>query len=233
MDSKNQISNAITEDLQEILKVVNDEDANSILELKDELVDNWQKKQIFRTEVEMRISVLNDAKHPTQSSKYWQSVREMSAMFDALMGLTFDLRRNEVKRLKIERKIEKAKSNSDELKLKELQIDLDENLYQQASMKQVASDRVRELKLWSKIKSELDDGTIDTKYVGNDQLETYKHYWKNRADALNSSSSPGDMMNALGPVMSLRRLSTDGGGLLSFSDAKKQIEQQSQSQNKK
>ena len=36
----------ITEDLREIVNVLNEEDANTILSLKDELVDNWHKKQI-------------------------------------------------------------------------------------------------------------------------------------------------------------------------------------------
>ena len=92
----------ITDDLKPILEVLKEEDAGAIVELRDELGDNWHKKQIFRTETEMRISVLNDAKHPTNASKYWQSVREMGAMFDALMGLTFDLRRNKLARRKLE-----------------------------------------------------------------------------------------------------------------------------------
>jgi len=112
-----EISKEITEDLKLILEVLDESDSEAILQLKDELSDNWQKKQIFRTEVEMRISVLNDAKHPTEHSKYWQCVREMSAMFDALMGLSFDLRRNEVKRLKLERKLDKIQASGDSLKL--------------------------------------------------------------------------------------------------------------------
>lgn len=228
-----EVSNVITDDLKEIIKVLDEDDANAIVQLREELSDNWKKKQIFRTEVEMRISVLNDAKHPTQSAKYWQSVREMSAMFDALMGLSFDLRRNEVKRLKLERKMEKAKSGEDDLKIKEIQIDLDENLYQRANMKQVASDRIRELKLWSKIKSELDDGTVDTTYVGNDQFETYKHYWNNRVNSLNQNSDVGDVMNALGPMMSINKLASEDGKLLSFAEAKKRIAQSSQQQENK
>ena len=96
---------AITDDLKPILSVLKEEDAKSIVALKEELTDTWTKKQIFRTETEMRISVLNDGKHPTQASKYWQSVREQNAMFEALMGLSFDLRKNDVKRLKLERKM--------------------------------------------------------------------------------------------------------------------------------
>ena len=99
---------AVAEDLKPILEVLGNDDAKAVAVLRDELVDNWKKKQIFRTETEMRISVLNDAKHPTDASKYWQSVREMSAMFDALMGLSFDLRKNDLKQEKLQIKILKA-----------------------------------------------------------------------------------------------------------------------------
>ena len=93
---------AVAEDLKPILEVLGEDDSKAVAILRDELVDNWKKKQIFRTETEMRISVLNDAKHPTDASKYWQSVREMSAMFDALMGLSFDLRKNDLKQEKLQ-----------------------------------------------------------------------------------------------------------------------------------
>ena len=62
---------AVAEDLKPILNVLGEEDSKAVAVLRDELVDNWKKKQIFRTETEMRISVLNDAKHPTDASKYW------------------------------------------------------------------------------------------------------------------------------------------------------------------
>jgi len=115
---------AITDDLKPILSVLKEEDAQAVVALKEELTDTWTKKQIFRTETEMRISVLNDGKHPTQASKYWQSVREQNAMFEALMGLSFDLRRNQIKRMKLERKLEAAINSGDDLKQMELQIDL-------------------------------------------------------------------------------------------------------------
>ena len=156
---------AITDDLKPILSVLKEEDAQAVVALREELTDTWTKKQIFRTETEMRISVLNDGKHPTQASKYWQSVREQNAMFEALMGLSFDLRRNQIKRMKLERKLEAAINSGDDLKQMELQIDLDENLYGMANMEQTAHDRVRELNTWSKIKSELDDGSFDSENV--------------------------------------------------------------------
>ena len=134
---------AITDDLKPILSVLKQEDAQAIVALKEELTDTWTKKQIFRTETEMRISVLNDGKHPTQASKYWQSVREQNAMFEALMGLSFDLRKSNVKRLKLERKMQAAIDSGDDLKQMSIQIDLDENLYGKANMEQTAHDRPR------------------------------------------------------------------------------------------
>jgi hypothetical protein len=215
---------AIPEDLQNILAVLKPEDAKEVLRLKEELADNWNKKQIFRTETEMRVSVLNDAKHPTPASKYWQSVREMSAHFDAMMGLSFEMRRNEVKRLRLEKKMKEAEEKGDQLDIIEAQIDLDENLYAKACMEQVAHDRVREIQTWSKIKSELNDGTFDDQNVDTHQAESLQLKLTNRVQSLNTNSDPSEIINAVGPLQTLNRLKQEGNTLLTFDQAKKQIE---------
>ena len=211
----------ITDDLKPILSVLKEEDAQAIVKLKDELTDTWTKKQIFRTETEMRISVLNDGKHPTQASKYWQSVREQNAMFEALMGLSFDLRKNNVKRLKLERKMQKAINDGDDLKQMEVQIDLDENLYGKANMEQTAHDRVRELNTWSKIKHELEDGSFDTENVNSHQAESYQLALTNRVNSLGPNAGPAEVVNAVGPLKTIQRLKTQDGKLLEFDEAKK------------
>jgi len=223
-DTTNEKMLAVTEDLKPILSVLKEEDAQAILVLKEELTDNWQKKQIFRTETEMRISVLNDAKHPTSASKYWQSVREMSAHFDAMMGLSFDLRRNAIERMKLERKMEKAIEKGDDLKIMELEIDLDQNLYGKANMEQVAHDRVRELKTWSKIKDELNDGSFDDQNVNSHQAESLQLALQNRVKALGPQSSPSEVINAVGPLQTVQRLKTEGNTLLDFKEAKLQLQ---------
>lgn len=215
---------ASTEDLKPILSVLKEEDVKAILELKEELADNWNKKQIFRTETEMRVSVLNDAKHPTAASKYWQSVREMSAHFDAMMNLSFDMRRNKVQRLKLERKMDKAIDSGNDLKQMEVQIDLDENLYNKAIMEQVAHDRVREIQTWSKIKSELNDGSFDDRNVNSHQATSLKLSLQNRAMVLGPNASDAEKINALGPLQTLERLGKDGK-LLNFKESKLQIKQ--------
>lgn len=210
----------ITDDLKPILSVLKEEDAKAVIALKSELTDTWTKKQIFRTETEMRISVLNDGKHPTQASKYWQSVREQNAMFEALMGLSFDLRRNQIKRLKLERKLNKAIEEGDDLKQMEIQIDLDENLYGRANMEQVAHDRVRELQTWSRIKDELNDGSFDSENVNTHQAESYRLALTNRAKALGPNAGPAEVINAVGPLQTVERLKTQDGKLLDFKEAK-------------
>jgi len=230
-EEKNPIALAVQgqEDLLPILQVLQEEQAEAITALKQELKDNWNKRQIFRTETEMRISVLNDAKHPTEASKYWQSVREMGAMFDALMGLSFDIRRNDIKRKKIERKLAKA---TDDLKIQSLQVDLDQNLYERAHMEQTAKDRVRELTLWSKIKDELDTGEFDTQNVNSHQAESYKLALGNRVKALNQNSGPAEIINAAGPLSTVERLKTPEGKLLNFKEAREIMKLQGQQQAK-
>ena len=222
----------ITDDLKPILAVLKEEDAQSIVALREELTDTWTKKQIFRTETEMRVSVLNDGKHPTQASKYWQSVREQNAMFEALLGLSFDLRRNEVKKLKLERKLDKAIEEGDDLKQMSIQIDLDENLYGKANMEQVAHDRVRELNSWSKIKEELADGSFDDKNVNTHQAETLKLALNNRVKALGPNANPAEVINAVGPLQTIDRLKAEGGTLLGFKEAKLQLAQGQSEQQK-
>jgi hypothetical protein len=223
MSDVNEKMLAVTEDLKPILSVLKVEDAQAIIELKEELKDNWNKKQIFRTETEMRVSVLNDAKHPTGASKYWQSVREMSAHFDAMMSLSFDLRRNAVERLRLERKLKEAEEKGEDLDVMEVEIDLDQNLYAKANMEQVAHDRVRELKTWSKIKDELNDGTFDDQDVNTHQAVSLRLALQNRAMALGPNASDAERINAIGPLQTLERLGASGN-LLNFKEAKLQLQ---------
>ena len=224
MNEKRDIKSLIQQEETHLNNLLEPNDLKSFKGMVDELRDTWTKKQIFRTETEMRISVLNDGKHPTSASKYWQSVREQSAHFDGMMSLSFNLRRNEVKRLKLERKMQKAIDKGDDLKQMELRIDLDQNLYQRANMEQTAKDRVREIATWSKIKSELDDGTFDTQNVNTHQATSYSIALKNRVDTLGNSSSQAEVLNALGPLKTLERLKTPQGQLQNYKEVKQQLQ---------
>lgn len=185
-----------------LLKLLDENDFNKIVAIKDELRDTWTKKQIFRTETEMRVSVLNDAKHPTKASKYWQCVREQNVFFENIISMSFDYRRNEVEIKKLQRKIEEE---TDELEKELLEINLEEKLYTRSNLELVAKDRIREIELWSKLKNELDDGSFDTENVNTHQMESLDLRLQNRAQAIGPGANPAEVANILGPLGTIQR----------------------------
>jgi hypothetical protein len=194
-------------DLAPALAVLTPSDQAAIVALAEELRDTWQKRQVFRTETEMRFSVLDDGTHPTPAAKYWQAVREQAIMLDNLVALSFEMRRNDVKRAKLEAQLAAA---PDALHQQELQIDLEEAAWQRATMEQVANDRVREILLWSKLKAECNDGSFDTTNVNTHQAESYHLALQNRLQSLTPGSSQAEVLNVLGPLHTLGRLQEEG-----------------------
>ena len=170
-------------------------------------LDTWTKKQIFRTETEARISVLQDMKYPTKAAKYWQCVREQNVFLENLMSLSFEYRRNDIKIKRLERKIEEEK---DDLKKELWKIDLDEKVYAKANMELTAKDRMRELKMWSKLKKEFNDGTFDTQDVNRHQLDSYAKIMQNKAKTLTDGSSQPEVFNVLGQLKTIERVQRDG-----------------------
>jgi len=183
------------------------EDLSDFKSMVDELRDTWNKKQMFRTETEARFSVLQDNRYPTKAAKYWQCVREQSSYLDNLMTLSFDYRRNEAKIKWLQGKIEKEEDN---YKLTKYQIDLDEAIFGKASMEKVAKHRLREIKMWSTLKGEFNDGSFNDKDVNQHQLESYGLQYHEKAKALNDNSSEAEIFNVMGQLQSLRRIKKSG-----------------------
>ena len=183
------------------------EDLSSFKGMVDELRDTWTKKQMFRTETEARFSVLQDNRYPTKASKYWQCVREQSSYLDNLMTLSFDYRRNEAKIKWLEGKVKKEE---DEYKATKYQIDLDECRFAKASMEKVAKHRMREIKMWSKLKGEFNDGSFNDKDVNVHQLESYGMQYHEKAKSLNANSSEAEVFNVMGQLQSLKRIKKSG-----------------------
>jgi len=182
--------------------ILDPEDVQSFKNLTLELKDTWTKKQIFRTETEMRFSVLNDFKHPTKASKYWQCVREQNVYLENLMILSFDARRAEIKLQQLKQDLEKEE---DPLKKQLIEIDIDEKVFSIATMQLTAKDRMREIKLWSNLKKEFDDGSFDNKDVNTHQLESYHHVMKNRVESITPGTSQAEVFNARGQLYSIER----------------------------
>ena len=207
MTEKRNIHELIVKEAPSLNNLLDPSDVKEFRELTGELRDTWTKKQVFRTETEMRMSVLQDAKYPTKASKYWQCVREQNVFLENLMSLSFDARRNEVKLKKLKQKLETEK---DPIKLELIQIDIDEKTYSVANMQLVARDRMREIKLWSSLKKEFDDGSFDTKDVNRHQLDSYHLIMKNKAETLTSGSSQPEVFNVLGQLQTIERVKKSG-----------------------
>ena len=207
MTEKRNIHALIEKEAPSLNNLLDPEDVKEFKAMTAELRDTWTKKQVFRTETEMRMSVLQDMKYPTKAAKYWQCVREQNVFLENLMSLSFDCRRSEAKVKWLEKKIE---SEKDEYKLEKYKIDLDEARYGLANMQLVARDRMREIKLWSTLKKEFDDGSFDTQDVNRHQLDSYHLIMKNKAETLTAGSSQPEVFNVLGQLQTIERVKKSG-----------------------
>ncbi len=218
---KKDVKEVIQDEEIHLNNLLDPQDLTDFKGMVDELRDTWTKKQMFRTETEARFSVLQDNRYPTKAAKYWQCVREQSSYLDNLMALSFDYRRNEAKITWLEKKIDKEQ---DDYKLTKYQIDLDECKFGKASMEKVAKHRLREIKMWSMLKGEFNDGSFNDKDVNVHQLESYGLQYHEKAKALNDNSSEAEIFNVMGQLQSLRRIKKSGELENSYKE-KEKIEQ--------
>jgi len=207
MTEKRNIYALIEKEAPSLNNLLDPNDVKAFQEMTTELRDTWHKKQVFRTETEMRFSVLNDLKYPNRAAKYWQCVREQNVYLEQMMDLSFQCRRNEAKIKFIEKKLKKE---TDEYKLECYKIDLDEKRYGLANMQLVAKDRMREIKLWSKLKKEFNDGSFDDQDVNTHQLDSYHIVMQNKAETLSAGSSQPEIFNVLGQLKSIERVKKSG-----------------------
>ena len=203
MTEKRNIKSLIQQEEVHLNNLLETEDLKSFKGMVEELRDTWTKKQIFRTETEMKVAVLDDGRYPTRASKYWQCVREHNVFLENLMSLSFDYRRNEAKIKFLQKKLE---TETDEYKRELYQIDLDEKIYSKANMELVAKDRLREIKLWSKFKAEYDDGSFDTKNVNTHQFESLAQIMEHKKNSITPGSSQAEVFNVLSQVDTIDRI---------------------------
>ena len=193
-----------SENLNNLLEV---EELKDLKEMTSELKDTWTKKQVFRTETEARFSVLQDNRYTTPAAKYWQCVREQASYIDNLMILSFEYRRNQAKINKLEEQIRTEKDKHEKVNF---EIDLDECRFNKASMERQAHHRMREIKMWSKLKKEFNDGSFNTQDVNQHQLESYGRQYAIKAQNLTENSDDADKFNVLGQLESLQRIKKSG-----------------------
>jgi len=204
---KRNIQPHANKEVKHLMVLLDKSEASEFKKMVPELQDTWVKKQMFRTETEMRFSVLSDNKYGTNAAKYWQSVREQNTHFENLMRLSFEYRKNDVEIEKLQREIKKEK---DPLEQELKQIELEENLYSRAGMELTAKARMREISTWSKLKKEFHDGTFDDRDVNTHQAESYTHQLEQKKLTLTPGSSQPEVFNVLGQLETLKRVRKSG-----------------------
>ncbi len=182
-------------------EILTENDLEVLEPLKQEIKETFIKSQVFRTRTEMEISVLNEIKHPTPESKFWQATREQNVMFTELVMLSYEYRKNAVKAKIIQRDIN---SEKDDLKKELLEIELEKKLFSLKIQEKTAKDRIREVKAWSEIKEReakkmSKEALAD---VDNHQLISYTIRWIKQSIAMGNTGSPSERQNLLGQLRS-------------------------------
>ena len=182
--------------------VLSKEQNKELTELKQELKETVEKNQIYRTEIQMRYSVLQDGKQPTNAAKYWQCVREQAAMYDELTRDSFAFRNLMID---LDEAKDKLSKESNEFEKRRLEVKIDELEFNKNTILRVGKDRFREIKLWSKLKKEFDDGSFDSTNVHefDVQKEAHQIRLENRAVTLTNGSNQAEVLNVVGPLATM------------------------------
>ena len=182
--------------------VLSKEQNKELTELKQELKETVEKNQIYRTEIQMRYSVLQDGKQPTNAAKYWQCVREQAAMYDELTRDSFAFRNLMID---LDEAKDKLSKESNEFEKRRLEVKIDELEFNKNTILRVGKDRFREIKLWSKLKKEFDDGSFDNTNVHefDVQKEAHQIRLENRAVTLTNGSNQAEVLNVVGPLATM------------------------------
>ena len=178
-------------------KIINSEllgskEIDNLISIQPELLKAFKTNQIYRTEPEARVSVLNDTSFPTIPSKYWQSVREQMTHFTNLIYLAIETEKKQGELDLINAKIEllpKTKIGRAKKRIMMAEIKMIEFGF--AEQQLVANDRVREVMMWEKIKKEcVKKEKFNTEDVAHHQMKALKERYEIEYQLGMNSNSP-------------------------------------------
>jgi hypothetical protein len=191
-------------------QILTPQDFAKLTPLKEELRETFLKSQVFRTRTEMEVSVLNDIVFPTPSAKYWQAVREQNVMFNELVSLSYEYRKNIIEIKKLKRSLEKE---IDDLERELIQIQIEKQIFTLRNQEKIAKDRIRELAAWSEIKHREAQKMAPEELVDVDthQLVSYTKRWIGQYAVMGEGASPSERRNIIGQLKSGLRVCREKG----------------------
>ena len=155
------------------------EEKMELISASENMENSFFHSQVFRTDTEARISVLNDVKFPTPASKYYQSLREMNVHQCELVNLLYDYeeKKQDLKIVRadimeLEENLLNAEKESDKIRInaqiKKKEIELAKTSFSLKTMKRMADGRKQEIMQWDKILRELTPVMDDLKIPKDD-----------------------------------------------------------------
>ena len=163
------------------VEILESDDLTAVSNLSKELQRVFEVKQVWRTETEMRYSVLNDVSFPTPASKYWQCIREQDSFFSQLIQLSCDYQKTqgELELLEVEYDEIKGVSKKSKALRKIKDAEIKQKKFGLMNMRLQAHDRVREIDLWETLKKEqMEKDDFDISDVNKHQKDSYKKRWQ-------------------------------------------------------
>ena len=168
------------------------------------------KKKIIIIDGGSKDKSLNIIKKYESYLDYWESKPDAGQTYAINKGVKI------AETKEIIRKLTKKNKEKNKFKIQKLKILLEEMEFNKIIRNSEIKDQVREIKMWSDICTDLDDGTFNTLDPNVHQAESLKLYFENRLKALGPGSDMADVMTTRGMVKTANELTNDKGELLSF-----------------
>jgi len=139
------------------VSILSIDDMDSISNMSEELQREYSTAQLWRTETEIRNAVLNDVSFPTDESKFYQCMKESKVFFEQLVMLSceFEKVQGELELKEIAYEKLQGTDKKTMAKRKIIGSDIKMKQFGLLNMRLAGHDRVREIKIWNRIKSEI------------------------------------------------------------------------------
>lgn len=208
----------------------NDQEKEQLQKVSSSMEKSFHNSQVFRTDTEARISVLNEVKFPTPASKYYQALREMNVHQCELVHLLYDYESKQQDLAIIEAEIMELEDKLSQpnlpkweaikigANLNKKRIELRKEAFTLKNMKRVAEGRKEELLMWDKIIGELEPILVAAEIPldnpdGHQKISYLVRFIRQAMNALstNSNMSVSETNNLFGQLITNLKVVIDEG----------------------
>ena len=190
------------------VSILEKDDMKSISNLSEELQRVFEVRQIWRTETEIRYSVLDDVNFPDSASKYWQCIREQNVFWEQLVSLSCNYQKaqGELDLLEIEYDEIKGNNKKSNAQRKIKDAEIKQRQFGLMHMRLQGHDRVREIKIWEKVKLELTaKEDFDINDVNKHQMKSYAKRWEKKMNLGAKSNNSSMFINSMSSLETMKK----------------------------